>query len=52
MVWPYGSYNDDAIDIAGKLGMPITLTLDSGPNNLQNLEAIRRILMAIPSQIW
>ncbi len=45
MVWPYGGYNSDAIDIAAELGMPVTLTLDSGPNSLRNLQAIRRILI-------
>ncbi len=45
MVWPYGSYNQDAIDIARELGMPVTLTLDSGPNSLHRLQAVRRILV-------
>ncbi|HFD92033.1 MAG TPA: poly-beta-1,6-N-acetyl-D-glucosamine N-deacetylase PgaB [Gammaproteobacteria bacterium] len=45
MVWPYGSYNQDAVDIARELGMPVTLTLDSGPNNVHRLQAVRRILV-------
>lgn len=46
MVWPYGSYNGIVVDIAAKLGMPITLTLEDGPNTKATpLDALRRILM-------
>ena len=45
MVWPYGRYNSQAIRIARNLGMPITFTLDNGTNTLQQLHAVKRILM-------
>lgn len=46
MVWPYGSYNGDTVDIAGQLGMPVTLTLDEGVNLPSTpLSALRRVLL-------
>lgn len=46
MVWPYGSYNNEAVTIAAQLGMPITLTLEDGPNTTSTpLSALRRILV-------
>lgn len=33
MVWPYGAYNRQALRAADRAGMPITLTLDEGPND-------------------
>ncbi len=45
MVWPFGRYNLPAIDFARELGMPVTLTLESGPNRLDELDRIRRFLV-------
>lgn len=45
MVWPYGKFNRTTIDIAGSLGMPITLTLDPKPNGVRGLDAVGRILI-------
>lgn len=46
MVWPYGAYNMEAVKIADKLGMPISLTLEDGPNYPSTpLYALRRILV-------
>ncbi len=46
MVWPYGAYNMEAVKIADKLGMPITLTLEDGPNYASTpLYSLRRILV-------
>lgn len=46
MVWPYGRYNNEALDIANQLGMPITFTLDDGPNLPSTpLSVLRRILV-------
>ncbi len=46
MVWPYGSYNGSAAAIAVKLGMPLALTLEDGPNTSSTpLTALRRILL-------
>ncbi|MEN8189710.1 MAG: poly-beta-1,6-N-acetyl-D-glucosamine N-deacetylase PgaB [Thermodesulfobacteriota bacterium] len=42
MVWPYGRYNTAALDAAGKAGMEITLTLDSGHGSIDNLAAVPR----------
>ena len=53
MVWPYGAYNDATLRAAERAGMPITLTLDEGPNTPEvPLQVIRRGLatydMAVP----
>jgi biofilm PGA synthesis lipoprotein PgaB len=46
MVWPYGQYNQPAIEIAADLGMTRTLTLDTAHNSVDNLSAIARILIS------
>jgi biofilm PGA synthesis lipoprotein PgaB len=46
LIWPYGSYNRQTVDIAHSLGMKITMGLDSGPNDVADLSALRRILIA------
>jgi len=43
LVWPYGRYNQDLINIADELGMPVTLTLDDGLNNGLKLNALKRL---------
>ncbi|MDM1756213.1 poly-beta-1,6-N-acetyl-D-glucosamine N-deacetylase PgaB [Acinetobacter sp. 256-1] len=46
MVWPYGQYNMKTVEIAKQLGMPITITLDDGGNNVkQSLSHLNRILV-------
>ncbi|HEX4327519.1 MAG TPA: poly-beta-1,6-N-acetyl-D-glucosamine N-deacetylase PgaB [Burkholderiales bacterium] len=46
MVWPYGSYNDELVRIAGELGMPVDITLNDGVNTPQvPLSAMRRLLV-------
>ncbi|MBU2288183.1 MAG: poly-beta-1,6-N-acetyl-D-glucosamine N-deacetylase PgaB, partial [Gammaproteobacteria bacterium] len=52
MVWPYGAYNQPALRAAERAGMPITLTLDEGPNTAQvPLKTIRRSLATYDMQI-
>jgi biofilm PGA synthesis lipoprotein PgaB len=47
IVWPYGSYNDELMRMAGTLGMTIGLTLEEGANTPDvPLTALRRILVA------
>jgi biofilm PGA synthesis lipoprotein PgaB len=47
MVWPYGRYNQAALDTARAFGMPITLTLDDGLNSPEvPLDRVRRILIS------
>lgn len=47
LVWPYGSYNLAALDIAKELGMPITLNLEDGRNGpRQPLDQLRRTLVS------
>lgn len=46
MVWPYGSYNREAMAIYAAAGMPITLTLDDGTAVLDRLAAMPRMLVA------
>ena len=43
MVWPYGRYNQLALDAAAKTGMDITLTLDPVEASTNSLNAIPRI---------
>lgn len=45
MVWPYGEYNDLARELAAEQGMEITLTLESGDNQTDNLARVRRDLI-------
>lgn len=46
IVWPYGRYNIETRTIAAKLGMPVGLTLDDGPNTASTpLYGLRRVLV-------
>ena len=46
MVWPYGQYNESAIEIARNLGMPITFNLKDGVNAIQpSLSKVNRWLV-------
>ncbi len=46
MVWPYGRDSLQAIDVARELGMPFTMRLGGGANELKNgLQRIRRDLV-------
>lgn len=46
MVWPYGSYNEIAAEVASETGMPITLNLsESEQANTNNLARVDRFLM-------
>jgi biofilm PGA synthesis lipoprotein PgaB len=46
IVWPYGSYNDELVRMAGEWGMTIGLTLDDGTNTPDvPLTALRRNLI-------
>lgn len=44
MIWPYGRYNMEAVRIAGRLGMPVALTLDPEPATVSRLQAVGRVL--------
>ncbi|MFK5947472.1 MAG: poly-beta-1,6-N-acetyl-D-glucosamine N-deacetylase PgaB [Methylococcales bacterium] len=45
MVWPYGEYSYETIELAAKAGMPFTLTLRDGSNKLSDSREIRRVLI-------
>lgn len=46
MVWPYGRYNMQTVDIAKQLGMPIAISLDDGADTAKsNLGQLNRILV-------
>lgn len=46
IIWPYGSYNNELVGMAGKLGMSVALTLEDGANTADvPLTAVRRILI-------
>ncbi|NIR61024.1 MAG: poly-beta-1,6-N-acetyl-D-glucosamine N-deacetylase PgaB [Gammaproteobacteria bacterium] len=45
VVWPFGRYTRAARNIARDLGMPIAMTLESGVSGLDDLGAVRRLLV-------
>lgn len=46
MVWPYGRYNMETVALAKKAGMPITISLDDGPDHIEkSLGHLNRILI-------
>lgn len=46
MVWPYGRYNMQLVQISKQLGMPITITLDDGADHAkQSIQNMGRILI-------
>ncbi len=56
MVWPYGAYNQVTIEIAASVGMPYTMSLDSGNSSLAELSSIKRTLIqsnaALSDLVW
>lgn len=52
MVWPYGAYNYPSLRIAADAGMPLTFSLESGPNTpADSLQRIRRTLITYDTNI-
>ena len=50
-MWPYGAYNAAALKAAERAGMPVTFTLDDGPNAPSvPLSRIRRALAAYDNE--
>lgn len=45
MTWPYGKYTVANLNLAARLGMPISLTLEIGINTMPDLSRIRRVLI-------
>ncbi len=45
IIWPYGSYNEETLQIAHSLGMTITMGLNDGGNDARDISALRRILI-------
>ena len=45
LTWPYGQYNADAMEIAAKHDLELSMTLEDGINTVQNPSAIRRSLI-------
>lgn len=45
MVWPFGRFNKPALEIARKLGMPISMTLEYGKNQVADLSRVNRYLI-------
>lgn len=43
MVWPFGRYNEFALEIAHDVGMEVTLTLDPVSGTVENLMALGRV---------
>ncbi len=53
VVWPYGRYNEELRQVSERLGMPIGLTLDDGPNTADTpLYGLRRILVERTMALW
>ena len=52
MVWPYGAYNQLIVGWAGAAGMPVSFTLDGGPNTADlALNGVRRELVSFTTTI-
>ena len=52
MVWPYGAYNQLIAEWAASVGMPVTFTLDGGPNTAHYpLNHVRRELISFTTTI-
>ncbi|MGZ4980114.1 MAG: poly-beta-1,6-N-acetyl-D-glucosamine N-deacetylase PgaB [Methylobacter sp.] len=45
MVWPYGEYNNIALEASREAGMPMTMGLIDGFNTVANIDALRRLIM-------
>ncbi|MGZ5054347.1 MAG: poly-beta-1,6-N-acetyl-D-glucosamine N-deacetylase PgaB [Methylobacter sp.] len=45
MVWPYGEYNNIALEASHEAGMPMTMGLIDGFNTVANIEVLRRLIM-------
>ena len=45
MVWPYGEYNQIAVQASREAGMPMTMGLIDGSNTLADISALRRLIM-------
>ncbi|MGX5833047.1 poly-beta-1,6-N-acetyl-D-glucosamine N-deacetylase PgaB [Aeromonas piscicola] len=46
LVWPYGAFNQAALELSGAAGMPYTFTLDEGLNKLSDSgSTVRRYLL-------
>ena len=45
ITWPYGAYNGPLVELADELGMEITLTLESEPKSIDNLDVVSRHLV-------
>lgn len=51
IIWPYGKYNNQVIEIAKSLGMPITMGLREGTNDIGDLSVLRRFLIGHGSDL-
>ena len=45
MVWPYGQYNQIAVQASREAGMPMTMELGDGSNTLADISALHRLIM-------
>jgi poly-beta-1,6-N-acetyl-D-glucosamine N-deacetylase len=45
LVWPYGEYNNIAVDAARQYGMPVTMALGNGDNILADLSVLHRLIL-------
>ena len=45
MVWPYGEYNQIAVQASREAGMPMTMGLIDGLNTLADISALRRFIL-------
>jgi len=45
MVWPYGEYNQIAVQASREAGMPMTMGLVDGFNTVADISALRRLIM-------
>lgn len=51
MVWPFGSYSQQTVQLAEEAGFDITLTLEQGVNRLDDTGAVKRFMIGNASDL-
>lgn len=51
LVWPFGSYSKQTLELAEEAGFDVTLTLEEGINTLDDISAIKRFMVGNGSDL-
>jgi len=56
LVWPFGSYNQQTMELAVEAGFDVTLTLEEGVNTLDDSSAMKRLMFGngttLAGMVW